>query len=166
MLLLVPTEAGGRGGGTVWPCLLYTTPQWHFASLAAQVSSTNIPDSLFLPLQIVSSQPATVLFLSPLSKPHVPAPRPFHTSERDSGWGMQSRSTDHSCRSYTVLPTTDQFLYFLSVPALPGGEGMANLFNEYSAPVFKMGRVPDIHYSVSVLNIAVLYFTLKNGLWW
>lgn len=37
------------------------------------------------------------------------------------------------------------------------------MFNEYSGPVFKMRRVPDIHYSVSVLNITVLYYTFKNG---
>ena len=37
------------------------------------------------------------------------------------------------------------------------------MFNECSGPASKMGRVPDIHYSVTILNITVLYCILKNG---
>ena len=125
-----PSAHQGRGqgkGAQWWPCLLCTTQQWHFAFLVAQISFTNIPDCgtpyscLF---RSVCLQPVAVLFLSPLSKPHIPVPNPFHTSERDSGWGVQSCSTDHSCRSYTVLPATDQCLCCLSsLSQLSPGEG-------------------------------------------
>lgn len=32
-----------------------------------------------------------------------------------SGWGMQGCSTDHWCKSHSVLPYTDQLLQFLLV---------------------------------------------------
>ena len=32
-----------------------------------------------------------------------------------SGWGMQGCSTDHRCKSHSVLPDTDQLLHFLLV---------------------------------------------------
>ena len=107
--------------------LIQNVNYFYFASLVAQISFTNIPDCgtpYSCPFRSVCLQPVAVLFLSPLSKPHIPAPNPFHTSECDSGWGMQSCSTDRSCRSYTVLPATDQCLYSLSsLSQLSPGEG-------------------------------------------
>ena len=72
--------------------------------------------------------------------------------------------TVHVGLTLSCLPYTSVCTPFPLCPSSLGGRGNGKLlFNEYSGPVFKMGRVPDIHYSVSVLNITVLYYTFKNG---
>lgn len=127
VLLLVPTKAGDNGeGGTVVALPLVYHSTMAFASLVAGISFTNISDCgtpyscLF---RSVCLQPVAVLFLSHSPNPTFQYPI-LHTSERDSGWGVQSCSTDHSCRSCTVLPATDQCLYCLSsLSQLSPGEG-------------------------------------------
>lgn len=73
--------------------------------------------NLLLSLQAVSSHLTAVPFQGSLSKPHVPAhnPPPYKQTHV-SGWGAWGCSMDRECRSYSVLPSTDQLLHSPLIP--------------------------------------------------
>ena len=114
--LLVPMDAGDStwGRGLQWrPHPLYTTQQWHPASVEAWASSTHIPScgapsSHPFRLSLHSQQLFPPWVCSP--NPTFQRPAPIHTSRHVSGCGAQGYSTDHPCRSYCVLPATDWLL--------------------------------------------------------
>ena len=103
--------------------------------MAAWASSTNIPScgapySHPFTMSLNSQQLSPSWVHSPNPMFQHPSP-PLHQQTHDSGWGMQGCSMYHLCRSYSVLPATDQMLHshsspqsFLSVPVdLPATEG-------------------------------------------
>ena len=49
--------------------------------------------------------------------PHFPAPNhPQQQETHNSGWGVQGRSTAHTCSSYLALPSSDHLLHCPSIP--------------------------------------------------
>ena len=121
--------AGGEGGcnGNPTHCTLFNNdhfllwcPRFLLQILLVIELLTPIPSSCLFGTNSCF-HPGSVLQI-PLSSTH-PA---LYLETQDSGWGVQGCSKDHACRSYSVLPFTDQLLHshlipksFLSVPADP-----------------------------------------------
>lgn len=109
----------GRGVTMTQSPPFHATQQQHLYSMVTKVSPETFLVKLAPVLQAVSSHLTAVPFQGSLSKPHVPAhnPPPYKQTHV-SGWGAWGCSMDRECRSYSVLPSTDNSAFPL-IPKLP-----------------------------------------------
>ena len=78
--------------------------------------------------QAASPLPTAIPSPGPPSKPHSPAPsHPLHQETHNSGWGAQCCDTDHTHRSHSVPPSTDQLPHSPLIPQSPEGLSLSPL---------------------------------------
>lgn len=105
----------GRGLQPSHP--FHATQQQHLYSMVTKGFPRNSWSNLLLSLQAVSSHLTAVPFQEFLSKPMFQHTTPLHTSRHMSQAGVHGAAAwTVRCRSYSVLPSTDQLLHSPLIP--------------------------------------------------